>query len=177
MAPRKTCVYAGYFILRKDLVEWSKREAKINLVYKRCLRQEAGFVDLAVDSYLREKRLGDLVKYQYMPIPEHGACGRHCSNWNLVLYRRYGEANSLATCLKPTVWERFKPKPADLAVKQKLEDALGLELSEWTTIAWCPTAMLYDVVPEMLEQGKTELIERIERGPPGPCGENPPPLP
>ncbi|KAG8781091.1 hypothetical protein FRC12_022248 [Ceratobasidium sp. 428] len=176
MAPRKTLVLSGYFISREKLDQWSEHQEKINPVYKRCLRQEAGFVDFAVDSYLRKNKLGGLVKQQYTPMPEHGGCGAHCSNWNIVLYRRYGETTSLAKC-KPTVWKRFEEKPADLDVKQKIESALHLELSEWTTIVWGPTAMMYNATLEAFEERKTELVEQIENGPPGPCGGDPPPLP
>ncbi|KAG8777955.1 hypothetical protein FRC12_000109 [Ceratobasidium sp. 428] len=176
MAPRLTSVYAGYFVSKEELDQWSKREAEVNLAYKRCLRQEAGFVGFAIDAHLSNKLGVDLVKRQYMPKPEHGGCGRQCSNLNMVFYRRYAETNSLANC-KPAVWKRFEEKSADVEVKRKLEETLHLELSDWTTIVWAPTAMIYNLVPEEFEESKAEIIERIERGPPGPCGGDPPPLP
>ncbi|KAG8720469.1 hypothetical protein FRC09_009518 [Ceratobasidium sp. 395] len=176
MAPRLTSIYAGYFVSKEELVQWSKREAEVNPAYKRCLRQEAGFFGFAIDAYLSKNKLGDLVKRQYMPMPEHGGCGRQCSNWNTVFCRRHAEANSLANC-KPAVWKRFEPKHADLEVKQKLKETLHIELSDWTTIVWGPTAMVYNVTPEEFEDSKAKIIEQIERGPPGPCGGDPPPLP
>ncbi|KAG9119560.1 hypothetical protein FRC07_005364 [Ceratobasidium sp. 392] len=175
MRPKKTIVLAGWFIPREELDKWSEREEKVNEVYRRCLKQEAGFVTLAVYAYLRKHQLEKSIKYHFTPMPKHGNCGRHCWNCNIVYYRRYGEVSSMAKC-KPGHWKRFEPKPADLEVKKQIEDVLNLQLSEWTTIVWGPTAMVYDATCEMFEARGAELIEELENSPPGPCGPDPPPL-
>ncbi|KAG8679335.1 hypothetical protein FRC09_019037 [Ceratobasidium sp. 395] len=173
---RKTLVYVGYFISKEELAQWSEREAQSSPVYRQCLKREAGSIAFALGLYLRKLKLGISIKCQFVPKLEHGGCGFHCWNMNLVFYRRYAEARTLATC-KPAEWKRFAEKATDLEVKQKLEDALNIELSEWTIIVWAPTAMLYNVAPEEFEERKAEFMEQIENGPPGPCGGDPPPLP
>ncbi|KAG8777952.1 hypothetical protein FRC12_000106 [Ceratobasidium sp. 428] len=149
---RNTTIYAGYYISREDLNKWSEREEKVDGGWKKCLTRKKGLVDLAVDSYLWRKQISHLVKQQFPPKPEHGG---------------------LANCqLKD--WERFRETPVDREVKEKLEEVLHIGLSEWTTIVWAPRGMLYGATDEMVKQGGTELIERLENGPPGPCGGDPP---
>ncbi|KAG8781093.1 hypothetical protein FRC12_022250 [Ceratobasidium sp. 428] len=170
---RNTTVYAGYYISREGLNSWSEREEKDNEGWKKCLTRKKGLVDLAIDSYLWRKKIGHLVKQQFPPKPEHGGCGSHCWNSNFIFYRRCGVTKSLAN-FKPKDWERFKETPADREVKKQLEDILHIELSEWTTIVWAPRGMLYEPTEEMVKQGGADLIERLENGPPGPCGDDPP---
>ncbi|KAG9127383.1 hypothetical protein FRC07_014443 [Ceratobasidium sp. 392] len=176
MVHKHTLVFAGYFISREGLDEWSERREKVDSTYRRCLAGWKGLVSDAVELYLEKKNLGHAVKYQFLPKPEHGDCGRHCWNCNFIFYRRHGTIGSMAKCrLKD--WKRLEEKATDLEVKKKLEETLGIELSGWTIIIWGPTGMLYDARPEMFDERGAELIEQLENGPIGPCGGNPPPLP
>jgi hypothetical protein len=60
-------------------------------------------------------------------------------------------------------------RPADLKAKTKLEN-LGLKISNWSVIVWGPTGMVYDLTREMFDERRDEIVELLERGPPGPCG-------
>ncbi|KAG9119561.1 hypothetical protein FRC07_005365 [Ceratobasidium sp. 392] len=174
MAPRRTIVVSGWFICKEILENWSECEEKVNADYRKCLKREAGTGPLAVASYLRMKKLGRLVKLQYTLKPEHGGCGRHCWNHNIVFYRRFGGIPSMSKC-RPADWKRFEQEDADFEIKQRLEDALHFQLSNWSTIVWGPTAMVYDASREMWETRGAELVEKLENGPVGPWGGNPPP--
>ncbi|KAG9109211.1 hypothetical protein FRC07_008355 [Ceratobasidium sp. 392] len=172
MVPKKTLVISGYFIPREDLDSWSESEEKVNPEYKKCLKQEGGFVTIAVALYLRKMKLGHLFKLQFAPKPEHGGCGGHCWNCNVVFHRRYGTISSMAKC-RPKDWKRFEQKATDSEAKRVIEDLLHLQLSDWTTIVWGPTAMVYDATCEMWEARGAELVQELENSPPGPCGGDP----
>ncbi|KAG9127382.1 hypothetical protein FRC07_014442 [Ceratobasidium sp. 392] len=171
-----TLVFAGYFISREGLDEWSESREQVDPMYKRCLARRKGLVSDAVELYLERKGLGHIVKYQFPPKPEHGGCGGHCWNCNFIFYRRRGMISSMAKC-KPKDWERFEEKDTDVEAKNKVEETLNIQLSEWTTIVWGPTGMLYDAKREMFDERGAQLIEELEDGPVGPCGGNPPPVP
>lgn len=68
-------------------------------------------------------------------------------------------------------WELFSEKPLDLKFKAKLEN-IGIKVSPWTIVANGTNGVVYDLTREMFGARKEEIVERLERGPLGPCGES-----